>query len=52
MTSVRGPVSMTEQARGIPIALLHDNLQQWYPLPVRRQEDGQNPEELVTRHHY
>jgi len=35
-----------------PVALLRDDLQKRYPLPVRRQEDGQNPEELVTRHHY
>jgi len=32
-----------------PIALLHDNLQKWYPLPVRRQEAGKNPQEWATR---
>jgi len=40
---------MPKQVRGAPTALLHDDLQQWYPLPVRRQEDGKNPEELATR---
>jgi hypothetical protein len=40
---------MTEQVQGVLVALLRDNLQQWYPLPVRRQEERTNPQEWATR---
>jgi hypothetical protein len=47
-----GSLWATRQVWGTPIALLHDDLQKWYPLPVRRQKEGNNPEEWVTRQRF